>query len=31
MLDTQPYVITGNIIGQTKLLAPGAQSDEFGV
>ncbi|WP_455211329.1 type II secretion system minor pseudopilin GspH [Kaarinaea lacus] len=28
--DSQPYTITGNIIGQTKLLAPGAQSDEFG-
>jgi general secretion pathway protein H len=29
--DSQPYTITGNIIGQTKLLVPGAQSDEFGV
>ena len=29
--ESQPYIITGNIIGQTKLLAPGTQSDEFGV
>ncbi|KPJ87532.1 MAG: hypothetical protein AMJ53_18000 [Gammaproteobacteria bacterium SG8_11] len=29
--DSQAYIITGNVIGQTKLLAPGAQSDEFGV
>jgi general secretion pathway protein H len=30
MLDTPAYTITGNIIGQTKLIPPGAQSDEFG-
>jgi general secretion pathway protein H len=29
--DSQPYTVTGNIIGQVELLAPGAQSDEFGV
>lgn len=31
MEDSQPYTVTGNIIGQVQLLAPGAQSDEFGV
>ena len=30
MVDTQPYTITGNIIGQTKLIPPGADRDEFG-
>jgi general secretion pathway protein H len=30
MVDTQPYTITGNIIGQTKLIAPGADSNAFG-
>lgn len=29
--ESQPYTITGNIIGQTNLLPPGAQSDESGV
>jgi hypothetical protein len=31
LVDSQPYTIIGNIIGQTQLLAPGAQSDESGV
>lgn len=30
MEDSQPYTITGNFIGQTKLLAPGAPTDESG-
>ena len=29
--DSQPYTVTGNIIGQVQLIAPGAQADEFGV
>ena len=31
LLDSQPYIVTGNIIGQVELVAPGTQSDEFGV
>lgn len=30
LVDTQPYTITGNIIGQTKLIAPGEESDGYG-
>ena len=27
--DSQPYTITGDLIGKVELLAPGAQSNEF--
>ena len=28
--DSKPYVITGNLIGQTILLPPGSNKDDFG-
>lgn len=27
--DSQPYIITGNVIGQTQFLPPGAEKDDF--